>query len=125
MRAVDRTTQLFVASVKATAPGVSVQVSRSINSFGRSNYVYIGIGDWGSTKVRISDHPVGMYRALSGREDLYIAAGARPAHWAIWLAQFMRKHGEEIGQKRRNTADARTISQSERISPQFWPALAV
>ncbi len=92
VRAIDRTTRLFVASLKVAAPELLVSVDRSRNTYGRSNYVHIRDADrrryW---KVRISDHSVGMRRALSGREDCYIAAGAGPSTWAVWLGDLMRE----------------------------------
>lgn len=88
MRAVDRTTQLFVASLREALPGVRSSVSRSRNRAGRSNYVYIHTHRC-TYKIRISDHAIGMRRALSGREDLYISAGAKPASWAVWLGDFV------------------------------------
>ena len=42
-------------------------------------------------KVRISDHAIGMRRALSGSEDLYISAGAGPAAWVVWLGDLVRR----------------------------------
>ena len=78
--ALSRTTRLFVASVRHAMPDAEIQVQRSSTSWGRSNYVHIRSTDplryW---KVRISDHPVGMRRATSGQEDLYLRAGERAA----------------------------------------------
>lgn len=92
MRAVDRTTQMFIASVKDAIPGIDVRVQKSKNAAGRSNYVFIPRGNHiYAIKVRISDHPIGMRRALSGQEDLYIVAGARPDSWAIWIGQLCRR----------------------------------
>lgn len=65
MRALDRATDLFVASVREALPGARLQVRRSQNQFVRSNYVFIAPG--GMTlpaKVRISDHAV-VPRAMS------------------------------------------------------------
>ncbi|TPN11705.1 hypothetical protein [Mesorhizobium sp. B2-1-2] len=88
MRAVDRTMQLLVASIREALPGMHIGISRSCNAAGRSNYVYIHAP--GRTyKIRISDHAIGMRRALSGREDLYIPAGAKPASWAVWLGNLV------------------------------------
>ncbi|TIW28698.1 MAG: hypothetical protein E5V63_04260 [Mesorhizobium sp.] len=89
MRAVERTTNLFVASLREALPGISATVERSRNDFGRANYVHIRTGRL-YFKVRISDHAIGMRRALSGREDLYIFAGAKPASWAAWLGALVR-----------------------------------
>lgn len=86
MRAVDRTTKLFVASVREALPDVRVRVDRSVTRAGRSNYVYID----NRTKVRISDHPIGMTRARFGNEALYVPAGATPDRWAVWLGAFVR-----------------------------------
>lgn len=88
VRAVDRTTQLFLASLDDALPGVKRQVSRSSTRAGRSNYVFI-LAPRRTYKVRISDHPIGMRRALSGAEDLYICAGAKPASWAVWLGELV------------------------------------
>ncbi len=88
MRAVDRTTKLFLASLDDALPGVQHQVSRSSTRAGRSNYVFI-LAPRRSYKIRISDHPIGMRRALSGAEDLYISAGAKPASWSVWLGELV------------------------------------
>jgi hypothetical protein len=88
MRAVDRTTRLFLASIREALPAATYSVSRSRNTAGRSNYVYI-YGRQRSWKVRISDHPIGMRRALAGYEDLYVAAGALPASWAVWIGELV------------------------------------
>lgn len=98
MRAIDRTTDLFVASVRAALPGARIQVQRSHNQFGRSHYVFIDTGPGRMpTKVRISDHAVGMPRAMSGRESLYLSAGDRPDRWAVWLSEFCRRCGAGSG----------------------------
>lgn len=96
MRAIERTTKQFVASLKAAIPSLRIiSVERSETSFGRSNYVHIRNQNqrryW---KVRISDHAVGMRRAQSGREDLYLAAGAHPPDWAVWLSEFIKEVGD-------------------------------
>jgi hypothetical protein len=93
MLAIERTTKQFVASVKEALPDASVGVSRSRTKHGRSNYVLISIEDcrrlW---KVRISDHPVGMRRALSPfTEHLYIHHRAKPASWAVWVSHLPRR----------------------------------
>jgi hypothetical protein len=88
MRAVDRTTQLFVASIKDALPGLRTQVSKSSNAAGRSNYVFI-FTNRRSFKVRISDHAIGMRRAMRHQEDLYIFAGSKPASWAVWLGDLV------------------------------------
>jgi hypothetical protein len=44
-----------------------------------------------SFKVRISDHAIGMRRAMRGEEDLYIFAGSKPASWAVWLGELVRR----------------------------------
>ena len=93
MRAVDRTLRLFKASVAEALPGVRVSVSRSRNRAGHSRYVYLHIR-LEVLKVRISDHAVGMRRALSGECDLFIAAGAGPASWAVWLGELVRRLDE-------------------------------
>lgn len=90
MRAVDRTTQLFLASIKHALPGLRTQVSKSRNAAGRSNYVFIFAGR-NTYKVRISDHAIGMRRAMRGEEDLYIFAGSKPASWAVWLGELVRR----------------------------------
>lgn len=91
MRAVDRTVQLFKQSVEEALPGVRMSVSRSRNAAGHSRYVFIYFGHRGPLKVRISDHAVGMRRALSGECDLFISAGAKPASWAVWLSEIVRR----------------------------------
>ncbi|MFN7010051.1 MAG: hypothetical protein ACK4PN_08460 [Allorhizobium sp.] len=89
MLAIERTTKQFVAALRSELPDISISVERSKTTYGRSNYVHIrnARSYW---KVRISDHPVGMRRATSGEEDLYISAGSRPPSWAVWLGQFRR-----------------------------------
>lgn len=89
MRAVDRSTRKFVDSVRSALPEARIQLSRSKNSHGRSNYVYIYAGKR-CLKVRISDHAIGMQRALSGREDLYITAGTSIDGWSVWLGDLVR-----------------------------------
>jgi hypothetical protein len=92
MRAVDRTTKLFVESVRDALPGVKLAVSKSKNAAGRSNYVFIQRGKHlYAIKVRISDHPIGMRRATSGQEDLYIFAGAGPDSWSTWIGELRRR----------------------------------
>jgi hypothetical protein len=92
MRAVDRTTRSFVASIKAALPDVHVVVDRSVNrKGGRSNYVFIHLPKARTLKIRISDHPVGMRRALHGAEDLFISAGAGIDRWSVWLSGIVRK----------------------------------
>lgn len=72
-------------------PGLRISIDRSQNAFGRSHYVHIrDEAQQRYWKVRISDHAVGMRRALSGREDAYISAGARPASWAVWIGELKR-----------------------------------
>jgi hypothetical protein len=94
MRAIDRTTQLFLSSVREALPGVRVQLQQSIAEHGRSNYIYI-YQHWRLWKVRISDHPVGMRRALSGDEDLFLHHTAKPASWSVWLSQLAgQAHGQ-------------------------------
>lgn len=88
MRAIDRTAFLFVCSVRDALPGAHISVQRSDLPHGRSRYVYITLepGQW-PLKVRISDHGVGMRRAMSGTESLYLHHLAKPAHWAVWLSE--------------------------------------
>lgn len=91
MRAIDRTTALFVASVEHAIPTAKVSVQRSFAKHGRSNYVYISLQGRGMPlKVRISDHPVGMRRALYGGESLFIHHLAKPASWAVWVSNLPR-----------------------------------
>ena len=92
MRAVDRTTKLFKASVEDALPGISLRVQKSKNAAGYSNYVFIPRGNHiYAIKVRISDHPISMRRATSGQEDLYIFAGAKPNSWAVWLSKLSKR----------------------------------
>lgn len=91
MLAVHRTTELFVASLKDALPTVEVRVQRSKNRAGRSNYIYITRTRAMPIKVRVSDHPIGMRRALRGDEQLYIPAGARPASWSVWIGDLVRR----------------------------------
>ena len=87
---IERTTALFLASVREALPAAGVSVARSRSGAGRSNYVYLDLGGVRPLKVRISDHPVGMRRALYGDEALFLAAGARPAAWAVFLGGLVR-----------------------------------
>lgn len=94
MRAIDKTVKRFVTSVKEAAPDARVHVQRSISEHGRSTYIYIDIkGRWRPIKVRISDHAVGMRRALYGEENLFIHHLAKPASWAVWVSQLPRGDG--------------------------------
>lgn len=91
MRAIDRTTNLFVASVKEAVPDAHVSVQKSRMKHGNSNYVYIYLrGGRRAQKVRISDHPVGMNRALYGDENLFVYHRAKPASWAVWVSHLPR-----------------------------------
>ena len=91
MRAIDRTTTQFVASVKEALPDVYMYVQKSVAKHGRSNYIYIHLPKrLRPLKVRISDHPVGMRRALWGEEDLFIHHLAKPASWAVWIGETVR-----------------------------------
>lgn len=99
MRAIDRTTQLFVSSVKVALPDASVRVEKSNTSHGRSNYVYIDIGQIYDLKIRISDHAVGMRRALYGTEDLFVHHLAKPASWAVWVSG-LPKRADRLTAKR-------------------------
>lgn len=99
MRAIDRTTKLFVTSVKEAVPNARVRVQRSVAKQGRSNYVYIETADvCRPVKVRISDHAVGMRRALYGGEDLFLHHLTKPATWAVWVSQLPRRAGLTHGQ---------------------------
>jgi len=97
MLAIERTTEQFIASVKEAMPEASIQIERSRAAHGRSNYVYIYFehraGGTRVFKVRISDHPVGMRRATSGHENLYIDHKAKPASWAVWISRLPKKAG--------------------------------
>lgn len=88
MLAIERTTRLFCKSVRDALPGFRISIDRSRTQAGRSNYVHLRDRkqNW-YWKVRISDHPVGMRRALSGECDLFISAGAKPSSWAVWLGE--------------------------------------
>lgn len=86
MRAIDRTTRQLMASVREALPEARLLVQRSNAPHGRSNYVFIMQGRR-TLKVRISDHPVGMFRALHGGEDLFVHHLAKPPSWAVWVSQ--------------------------------------
>lgn len=91
MRAIDRTTKQFVESVREALPDFMVTVARSTTSWGRSNYVRIRDAEQRACwSARISDHAVGMRRAMSGQHDIFISAGARPASWAVWLGELVK-----------------------------------
>lgn len=90
--ALEKTTSLFVASLREALPAVDVTVQRSTNRHGgKSNYVYLGRPRAMPLKVRISDHAIGMKRALERNEALYIRAGAKPDSWAVWLGSLCRQ----------------------------------
>lgn len=92
MRAIDKTVKRFVTSVREAVPHAKVNVQRSVSAHGRSTYVYIVLDKrWNPIKVRISDHAVGMRRALYGGENLFIHHLAKPASWAVWVSQLPRE----------------------------------
>lgn len=95
MRAIDKTVKRFVTSVKEAVPDVHVFVQRSVAKQGRSTYVYINLGGGRRRKVRISDHPVGMRRAMYGDEDLFVHHLAKPDSWAVWVSQLPRDVGQQ------------------------------
>lgn len=98
MRAIDRTTQLFIASVREAVPAAEIRMQRSVTKQGRSNYVYIADGRrWKPIKVRISDHPVGMRRALYGEEDLFVHHLSNPASWAVWVSKLASANSPKGG----------------------------
>lgn len=99
MRAIDKTVKLFVTSVKEAVPCANIRVQRSVAKHGRSTYVYIDLdGGWRPLKVRISDHPVGMRRALSGDENLFVHHLAKPASWAVWVSKLPTRAAPGHGQ---------------------------
>lgn len=91
MRAIDRTTELFVASVKEALPDARLSVQKSRAKQGRSNYVFVYRKECRPLKIRISDHPVGMRRAFHGEENLFIHHLAKPASWAVWVSRLPAK----------------------------------
>lgn len=91
MRAIDRTTAQFLASVKEARPDAYVTVQKSVLQHGRSHYVYIHIGQPAPIKVRISDHAIGMRRARWGSESLFIDHRAKPASWAVWIGTLPKR----------------------------------
>lgn len=94
MRSIDKTTKLFIQSVKEALPNAATRVQRSVARHGRSNYVYIETADIRRPiKVRISDHPVGMRRAIYGDEALFIHYLAKPASWAVWISELPKRAG--------------------------------
>lgn len=96
MLAVERTTKLFVRSLDQTGIAFKISIEKSRTVYGQSNYVFIRHANsplfW---KVRISDHPVSMGRALSGREHLHIPAGAKASSWAVWIGGIVREHSRQ------------------------------
>lgn len=96
MLAVERTTRLFVRSLEQTGVAFKISIEKSRTVYGQSNYVFIRHANsprfW---KVRISDHPVSMGRALSGREHLHVPAGAKPSSWAVWIGDLVREHSRQ------------------------------
>lgn len=91
MRAIDRTTKLLMASIQEAVPSAYVRVQKSRLSHGDSNYVYVDLGAFRPLKVRISDHAVGMRRALYGDEDLFVHHLAKPASWAVWVSELPKR----------------------------------
>lgn len=90
MSAIDRTTRRFVASIKDALPEARVSVQKSVNKAGRSHYVYIYLKNLRPRKIRISDHKVGMRRAVYGDEDWFLHDRATPDNWSIWLGQLVK-----------------------------------
>ncbi|MEJ0012802.1 MAG: hypothetical protein WDM94_09290 [Bauldia sp.] len=76
--------------MRAALPGISVWVDKSVTRAGRSNYVFIDMPRR-TEKVRISDHPVGMTRALWGGESLFVSAGATIDSWSVWLSRLAKE----------------------------------
>lgn len=94
MRAIDRTTFLFVCAVRDALPDSHIYVQRSNRPHGCSRYVFITLKPRTMPlKVRISDHAVGMRRATSGSECLYLNHLAKPDAWAIWLSRLAKRKG--------------------------------
>lgn len=83
-RAVTRTVNLFLASVKEALPTARTQVHRS--KARRSAYVMIYLSHR-AMKVRVSDHAVTSHGHRERPSDLYIPAGATPDRWAVWLSE--------------------------------------
>ncbi len=113
MLAIDRTTFLFVCSVRDAIPGAHIYVQRSNLPHGRSRYVFITLEPrTRPLKVRISDHGVGMRRAMSGEEHLYLSHLAKPRAWSVWLSNLAKiasaptasDHGPLFGSKGRREA---------------------
>lgn len=81
-----------MASIKEALPDAHVTVQRSFAKHGRSNYVYLQLeGRPRPLKVRISDHAVGMRRALYGDEDLFMHHLTKPSSWAVWVSQLPKR----------------------------------
>ena len=91
MRSVDKTAERFIESVKQALPGVSVTCDRYKSEWGYSKYIFIQTKPH-RTKVRISDHPIGMRRAREDDCQLYMMGGAKPDSWAVWLSDLARKY---------------------------------
>ena len=110
MRRIDRTTGLFVQSVRDAMPNATTTVSYSSNAYGQSRYVFIGFGNakvaYGrvTLKVRISDHPIGMRRARSGECALHLTHNAKPASWAVWLSEWVKEY-ERIEKREQELAE--------------------
>ncbi|MCP4410066.1 MAG: hypothetical protein GY807_20445 [Gammaproteobacteria bacterium] len=104
MRAVDRTTEKFCETVREALPNYGIGVVRSNVPWGRSNYVYIHPLGGGShiAKVRISDHPISMWRAVHGNESLLITAGASIESWSVWLGELVAVHTKEHNRIKRH-----------------------
>lgn len=97
MLTIDKTTRLFIASIKLALPEAKVISQRSRTTHGRSNYVYISLPTrpFVPYKVRISDHAIGMPRWLSCRENLLLHYRDKPDRWAVWIGEIVATHRQK------------------------------
>ena len=93
-KAVKHTAYLFVKSVEHALPSAKVSVVTSDRPWGYSRYIYLRLPNlMRPIKVRVSDHEIGMRRAISGECDLYIRGGAKPDSWSVWIGDMVRMYG--------------------------------
>jgi hypothetical protein len=92
-KAVKHTAYLFCKSVEHALPAARLNVVSNNGKGGYSRYIYIHLPQQQRPlKVRVSDHTVGLRRALSGECDLFLFSGARPASWAVWLGEIVGRY---------------------------------
>ena len=86
---VRSTAKRFANACRAAMPDARIHFDNSRAPWGFSSYVYIVFGTDSQfcRKVRVSDHGIGERRFNSDPTSLYLAEGARPSSWELWLAE--------------------------------------